>query len=1300
MKHARQLWGVLCLTAAWGVAAEKPAKLAGPEPSRFAIPRIAKAPVIDGAIDEREEWKQAVRLSGVSPVGGGGPIDPRVTEFFLAWDDQHLYLAGRSELRDQERLWANQRVSDNNVVYDDSYEIGFDTLGRSTKPGDDPACYKLSVNVFNRIDSLKSLPTIGGFNWAWAPEFQRASRITPDRKYWELELAMPVKSLEQLRENRAGDGLRLLLGRNYKSPWNQCAVPRMGSGYFDSVAWLLGTLADQAPFVRVSGLEQMSRSGKALCRVTVVNPGTQPVKVDVSALWTGQSPTGEKDRKGNPVMGPETTLERVKSLDVPAGASTEFTVDEPLPGDKGTLALKAVAAGGAALLDTTMSYAKGQGDKLFGPDAEYRTRIPQPGTFPLAATYNPARNLMWLQGDKLDLAWAAAATSLAWTVAGADGAIAATGAISRAQVEMFQDLISLPALKPGIYTVNARLLDSQGKAVAQASNTIEKADEKARFPWLGNKIGDPERVIPPFEAVKRVRGSGFGVQDKKDGVKGSPEPRTLNPDTFSCWGREYTLGGLGLPLAMRSQKEDVLAGAVRIVVVRDGKETVVPLDGQPEITKTTDWRISYRGKAEGAGLTFNVEGCLEQDGCLFYKLTYAPADGKPVTLDALRLEYPLKDAEAELMYCVGPGGNYAGKKSDFVPKGQGRVWSTLELGRQTAGMTVGTFFPQVWLGNERRGFIWWAASDKGWTPDADVPAHEILRASGQVILRNNIIGKPFELAGPRTIDFVLNATPYKPLRPGWRLSTTSLGRFSGPGFKQEGNVKGWLLLHAPARTRAEWPAIYARYKQGADHDFATVAAWDDSFGPNFNASGLPIMGYGDKSLEKDVLAYFQAEWDDSFNPSQQDYYLSLMEQWVKEGGLKRFYFDITFPRVHGTLLNGDAYLLPDGRIQPGFNVYGMRRFYMRVFAMMNDRGCMPRGFTGHSSNDYPMMLLPWMEVLLDGEFNHVGPGTPFEWIDGITAARLRSMCIPGTWGTPFDWLIKIHAGPEWPEGYRQADSAWGWLRLHDNWFGRPDYAYWAWGLGREDVQFLPYWRSSEVAKANDPRLKASLWRHGDGVMAMVYNDDKTGGVEKVGVDLDLKALGLLPLKGEKLFFAKLGGETEGAPVLDLKSGRLSGFGLKPRKWTTVTVEKAPVKDSLPIDGLHAWGAAKPDPDVFWRWGAGRTDAQFVPHTQADARVKSAAADVKVSFWQRPDRILLLIRNDGAAKQTLDVTVDLVKFGIMPVNPLKNRVGFQALQSSGLTEGGRGGLTLDPHTGQLSNATLESGGWVVYTIQRH
>jgi hypothetical protein len=200
------------------------------------------------------------------------------------------------------------------------------------------------------------------------------------------------------------------------------------------------------------------------------------------------------------------------------------------------------------------------------------------------------------------------------------------GVISNAAEWYFRDIVPLPALAPGKFTVEASLVLKDGKALGPMKASIEKLDEAKAFPeWWGKGIGNADRVLPPFTALRAVQVSG--VRNQESDKNDSRLPTSGTFAGFACWGREYALSALGLPLSLTSQGRAILAAPARIVVTRAGKTETVPM-GPATIVDAKDWRIRFEGKAAGAGLAFSAKGWMEQDGLVYVELTYAPADGK------------------------------------------------------------------------------------------------------------------------------------------------------------------------------------------------------------------------------------------------------------------------------------------------------------------------------------------------------------------------------------------------------------------------------------------------------------------------------------------------------------------------------------------------------------------------------------------------------------------------------------------------------------------------------------------------
>ena len=183
------------------------------------VPYAWTKPTIDGAIDDAE-WQGAVSLQALQTTRK--QVSARQARFWMAWDEDHLYLAMRSPLRPGERPIQNlrRRKRDKNVVFDDSYEIWLDVGATDPKTG--LVCFFQFLSNFAgaRLDTMH-LPSVGnsrlGYNTGWEPE----NRITPDGTAWEWELVVPRESVLKDEPFRDGFTFRCLLARNFKRPWEQ-----------------------------------------------------------------------------------------------------------------------------------------------------------------------------------------------------------------------------------------------------------------------------------------------------------------------------------------------------------------------------------------------------------------------------------------------------------------------------------------------------------------------------------------------------------------------------------------------------------------------------------------------------------------------------------------------------------------------------------------------------------------------------------------------------------------------------------------------------------------------------------------------------------------------------------------------------------------------------------------------------------------------------------------------------------------------------------------------------------------------
>ncbi|HUU58224.1 MAG TPA: glycoside hydrolase domain-containing protein, partial [Phycisphaerae bacterium] len=852
----------------------------------------------------------------------------------------------------------------------------------------------------------------------------------------------------------------------------------------------VGTLADQAPGVQVT-MDDLPgpMDGVAAVRFRIFNPTDKPVEVKVLAEFTEYQPA---TIEGKQIEKEVELLTKEQALTVAPGKTAEFKVNEKFArdlGDNVAAMFYRVTQGGKERFRYYSFFKLGYPDKW----VKY---APPEAAYPLQTSFNPVRNNLILQADTYYLDDPADAKQVRYRVIReGDKTPVAEGVIDKTAHYYFRRMLQLPDLAGGTYSVATTMTLAGGKKLGPVAGKFKKLDEAKVFAaWWKNKHGNTERVIPPFTAVSR------------------------QGNTVTTIGRKYKLSALGLPEEVVSQDQPVLRGA-RIVAVIGGTEHVIPLGPAPTFIKDLDWRVSFRGEAEGAGVRFKAEGMVEQDGLCLITLTYAPAGREPVQLDALRLEWPIAPDQAECLVCIGSGGNFASHTAMLLPADkQGQLWSTLDTGKGGSMMAVGSFYPQVWVGNERRGFFWWADSDRGWAPDDEIPAHEVIRKGKEVLLRNNIIGTPLLLESAREIKFCYNATPFKPLPKGWRMSLHSEDGTFGGEHKNRNDPKtgkkidGWCWLNPPSHDPNEWSALWAEYKKLGDERVRTLRPFDPAWSRqrDYVHTSIPLAGWGGLTSDTFTAGYFAPEWGgNTHGPVQRDFVIYLLERAIREGGLRTIYWDILYTSVWSDVQSGFGYELPGGRIQPSYNGLNQRALMMRLRSLMADHGLTPGSIVSHSTNSYPLVVLPWVDALLDGEWAEIKDATKLDWVDHYPIPRIRAMSVSENWGTQISWMSLFHVKDK-ARQYRLFRGFFDYQRLYDTWTGQdhryPSDAILEWGLNAPRIEYVPFWRNREIT-CGDEAVLVSYWKLPGRVLVLAFNYDGKRAKDPV-LRLDFKALGL------------------------------------------------------------------------------------------------------------------------------------------------------------------------------------------------
>jgi hypothetical protein len=1259
---------------------------------RFNIPQMAKPPKIDGAI-EPGEWQTATKVMGMVVTSTLDARD-RPVSFWLAWDAGHLYLAYRSDILTKPTphlLRACREKHGTSVVFDDALEFGLFLHDRNKKADQVSSYLKCVVNSIGAGEYMKNYPEIGQMLFNWVPSFDMASQVTTDaagRHWWEMEIAMDLEDLEMPVEHKAGDRIDIGLFAVVHNPgWQWLDFPS-ASGHLERHGFPQAVLTADQPYVQVEEISGL-HDRKLAYRSVVYNPADKPARV--AARLSVQDGTKAKEGNWGELADGVDVFDEKKDLEIPAKGSVRFDVVKDLPGlkasDKGKgflrLTLTPKDQPAAAPVYTYACNFNGT-DKSYLAPADYK---------PALATriaFTPTAGRLSLGVDSLDAPIPAGTTPAGATykVMQGDKEIAA-GKMRYFSNQWYDDLLELGDIPPGTYSVSCALVDAAGKELAAAKTEFAKQDDAKTFAaWWNNKIGDSDKLLQPFEALQ---------------VRQGAKAKTA----IACTRRVYELGALGLPVQIEANGGPVLAEPARLVLRVDGKEHAVPVDASVEVTDKKDWRVDFKSApVTVAGVTFSATGWMEQDGLVELALTYGPEKaGATVEIEALRIEWPIAQTTPDVyMASMGQGNNYSARTIGAVPAGTGVVWNTRDtFGPAGSGRRLGNFVGNLWIGTEQRGLFWCADSDKGWEPHNAVPAHAITRATAEpaatrtVVITNNLIGsadgkQPFKLSEPRTVRFGYNASPFKPLQPGFRLNSLSCcGPFSGGKYKVDWdtNQPFFTVLSPPFSNPARWPEYYA-YCKDISHKFMYEGVGADGGCVNFfpatgsssyyadrrhvffTANQVPLRGYGMKSIESpNPYHSLWGDWMSSrssefLTKSYRDYMFWLMDRQIKEGGCQHFYFDITMgEELFSDPAAGFGYRLPDGRIQPESGDTAMREWYKRMWAMMQENDLYPGGVSGHSTHSFSLKMFPYADCVLDSEY-------PMQdSIDTYTSEAMIALSCPHTFGTN----IQHHANfmnPTWAMMHDAAGGDYRGIILTMPEFKR-------WGTGRADIEFVPYWRNSHVVKEIGPGLIASLWRRpgpaGSAIVAVMnYGSDPAQPKRRADLVLDLAALGVpadaIRAGGDRVRIRQFmnpevhlrylethpwAKAAQGKPLppiqpkLDLATGTVGGFEIDYHdvKLLAIDWEEKPLDES-------SWGPLATDPAVrgqLLTWGI--NGAARLPDAEAAKLIQVDDPALKVEAWKRPgdaagrgaSLLLRLTAGAGGAPAAGTLKLDLEGLGV-------------------------------------------------------
>ncbi len=516
-----------------------------------------------------------------------------------------------------------------------------------------------------------------------------------------------------------------------------------------------------------------------------------------------------------------------------------------------------------------------------------------------------------------------------------------------------------------------RLRDSAGKIIAQVSAVAEKggfapatlkygnipsgkyrleatlartgtkADTIFRklpdFPWVGNKLGSEDVVLPGFEPLK------------------------AGADSASVWGRTYHFGKSLMPQRIVNQNREVLAGPICWMLKNDGRESLLIFSKVRRVSATPT-RAVWEGEGSLGQLKVTGKLTVEYDGFMDFSLTFLPPAGGMVA-ESLRMDIPFHPAEATLLF-------HEARRS--------ATWENNWKSPVTPLGSKGV----ITIGNPDRCLQWMIESDQFYYPEDNPKTLQCLETAGRRIFRIEVIGARKKITQPFTLSFMLHAGPVKARPKNWRGWTRAGRRYIDPRIhnRVDYNYDWWARSPGEAIPAEGFPVKTDR----------------SILKDKIPCVSMHFGGYRETREKKDLnkrtpeWLRYEKEWQrlpqrlvtnpgwneqtiDTKAFSWGEWHIWTVDRLFRTTGVRGLYYDDWLPGASTNELAGSGYLGEGGVRRATRDIRNQREFHRRIYALvkryrpedgiiyLHVSGCPILPILGFADIDYDGEVMVWSD---------------------------------------------------------------------------------------------------------------------------------------------------------------------------------------------------------------------------------------------------------------------------------------------------------------------------------------------------